>query len=533
MTEIANKKWECSFTSYPELRFHEDRIEVLASDEQITSTLIKLAHVEPGLIRVDYKSGAMLFFVFGDDLQSFVIASADTAHEFTVAGASAPVRFSAKPMDLRYTDHPHWQGSRSHPDKFEILDEAGAVYATNLAVRYDDHAQGVLLPEKRYGLAVLSRQKPGGWFLAGKNQGVGVRTEKSGYFRTFLASKLQGYALRSAHFNYVLLNAGMPEFAEAQERMATQLTINTYGESSEQLGACWNEMGTLRGYARSYAKAPEYHQRALDHAKKHFGSDQAKLLDYGIDLAASQNDSGNFAGAKHTLAEAYPLLAKDGGDFRGTYLFHQQLGMSAFGLREYGEAARLFLENAQRAEAAKATGNVLESFLSVIPCQMMQNQPALALAALNQGIAAQEKWSKANPSYNFDTWKLAFACVALGKNEEALQYAPTRQRRNWVAYEEYGRMVALFHGGDRAGAQSLAQEFIGRFASIQEINVRDDIDPVTVKLTLAIAKQTPEAVAALEQVWAEQVVSLKSRPLKNYIFAKVMVATLAKLKEKR
>lgn len=193
----------------------------------------------------------------------------------------------------------------------------------------------------------------------------------------------------------------------------------------------------------------------------------------------------------------------------------------------------MFLENAKRAEAAKAAGNVLESFLSVIPCQMMQNQPALALAALNLAIAAQEEWSKANPSYNFDTWKLAFACVALGKTEAALKYAPTRQRRNWVAYEEYGRMVALFHGGDRAGAQSLAKEFVGRFASIQEINVRDDIDPVTVKLTLAIAKQSPEAVAALEQVWAEQVVSLKSRPLKNYIFAKVMVATLAKLKEKR
>ncbi len=45
MTEIVNKKWECTFTNYPELRFHAYKIEILDSSERITTTLTKLKHV--------------------------------------------------------------------------------------------------------------------------------------------------------------------------------------------------------------------------------------------------------------------------------------------------------------------------------------------------------------------------------------------------------------------------------------------------------------------------------------------------------
>ncbi len=91
-------------------------------------------------------------------------------------------------------------------------------------------------------------------------------------------------------------------------------------------------------------------------------------------------------------------------------------------------------------------------------------------------------------------------------------------------------MVSLCNSGDKEGAQKLAREFVGRFSNISEINVRHDIDPITVKLTQAIAEQTPNAISSLEEVWAAQVENLRTRPLKNYLFAKVMVATLAKLR---
>jgi hypothetical protein len=94
-------------------------------------------------------------------------------------------------------------------------------------------------------------------------------------------------------------------------------------------------------------------------------------------------------------------------------------------------------------------------------------------------------------------------------------------------------MVSLFNSGDKAGAQALAREFVGRFSNVGDIRVRNDIDPITVKLTQAIAEQTPADIGALEQLWAAQVDNLRNRPLKNYFFAKVMVATIAKLKAGR
>ena len=534
LTEIVNKKWECTFTNYPELRFQADKIEILDSSERVTTTLIKLTHVEPGVIRVDFNGGVIQVFVFSDDLQSFALASMNEMSEFTVKDATGPSVLpagpAAVPLELQFTTHPFWKAARVHAGKFEVLDGSGAVFATNEAFPYYPHAQGVILPEKQVGMTLLSRQKPGGWYMAGKNLGTGVRTDKSGFFRTFLASKLTGYNLRSAHFNYALLNAGMPDLAAAQERYAAQLTTNNYGETSPQLGACWNEMGTLRGYARSYEKAPEYHLKALQHVRQHAASDRSTVLEYSIDLAGSQNDAGDFASAKKTLSEAYSLVATDGSDFRGTYLFHQQLGVAEFGLKNYPQAAKVFLENSQRAQSSRMTGNVTESLLYLIPCQMMQNQTAQAEASLKQLMQVQDERTKANPAYDYDTWKIAFACVALGRHEEAIKYAPVRQRQNWVAYEEYGRMVSLFNSGDKAGAKTLAHEFIGRFSNIGEINIRNDIDPIAVKLTHAIAEQTPAAMTALEQIWAQQVESLKNRPLKNFLFAKVIVATLAKLR---
>ncbi len=536
LAELAGRKWECSFTNLPELRFHADKVEVIAGDGKVFNTLSKVSHPEPGIIRVDYNSGFQLF-VFADDLESFVLTSMEEQSAFAVeGGAAAPVRMPLAAADvphtITFTDNPFWKQARLSADKMEVLDGSGNVFATNPAFAYTPQVLGVALPERRVGALILSRQKPGtGWYVNGRNLGVGVRTDKYGFFRTFLRSQLTQHALRSAHFNYPLLIAGKEQMATAQERYAVKLIGDTYGESSDKMAHGLNEMGTLRRNARSYDKAPALHAEALAHARTSLAARNAVLLQFSTDLATSQNDSGDFAGAKKTLAEAYPLLPA-GKDVVPVYEFYYRLATAEFGLRNYAVAAQHFIDNSKRAAGSNLKGRVLESLLNLIPCQLAQNQAGLAEATLAQAFEVQKQRQAESKGGSFDTWRLAFACVALGRNKEAMQWTRVNtQRKNWVSYEEYGRLVSLLHGGDQPAAQALAQGFLGRFGDIQEdITVRDDMDTITGKLTLAIAEPTPASIAALEQTWAAQVDSLRDRPLKNYIFARVMVLTLAKLK---
>lgn len=536
LAELAGKKWECSFTTLPEVRFYADKVEVLAADGKVSSTLSKVSHPEPGIVRVDYRTGFQLF-VFADDLESFVLASAEEQSGIVVEGGGAgtklPLTAADTPLTISFTDNPFWKQARLSGDKMEILDGSGNVFATNPAFTYTPQVQGVSLPEKKGGALILSRQKPGtGWYVNGNNLGVGVRTDKYGFFRTFSRTQLSGYPLRSAHFNYPLLIAGKEQMATAHERYAVKLVGDQYGENSDKVAYCLNEMGTLRRNARGYDKAPALHAEALAQAKRSLSGNKAVLRDFISDLAASQNDAGDFAGAKKTLAEAYPLLPTTGADVIPAYEFYYKLATAEFGLRNYAVAAQHFIDNSKRAAGANLKGRVLESLQNLIPCQLAQNQAGLAESTLAQAFDVQKQRQAESRNGQFDNWRLAFACVALGKNKEALQWARVNnQRKNWISYEEFGRLVSLLHAGDQAGAQTLAKSFVGRFSDFEEgITVRDDMDTITGKLTLAIADPTPANVSALEQTWAAQVDSLRDRPLKNYIFARVMVLTLAKLK---
>ncbi len=74
LTALNNAKWECSFNIYQRLRFFADKIDLLATDDKVTSTLKRVSHPEPGVVRVDFTSGAVVLFLFSDDLKTFVIA---------------------------------------------------------------------------------------------------------------------------------------------------------------------------------------------------------------------------------------------------------------------------------------------------------------------------------------------------------------------------------------------------------------------------------------------------------------------------
>ncbi|MBB5035877.1 hypothetical protein [Prosthecobacter dejongeii] len=455
--------------------------------------------------------------------------------EFDIPGSQVGVKLPATAADAAleatFKDHPFWKKMRLHAAKMEVLDESGAPFATNEGFAFYPRGLGVKLPEKGVGFVVLSRQRAGGWYLGGRHLGTGVRTQVAGVFRPFLRSKLTDFALRSAHFTRSLLLAKQESMADAQEQYALYNVGNIYGEVSEQVTYACNEIGKLRGYALSFNRAADWHAQAYTTVKTHFGQDKAKLLEIGTDLAESQAEKGDFAAAKATLAEVFPYLPSEGGDARIPYAFYKALGAAEFGLRNYPQAAKLFVNNQKRAEAADFKGYVIESLLDLAACQMALNQPIEAAASVALAMQRQDDWAKKNPKYNFDTYKLSLACVALQKWNEAVKYSSLSQRRNSVSYEEYARLLSLLNRGDKTAAQKMALDFKRRFAGgLDDIQIRRDIDAMTVKLTEAVSVLTPAATADLEQAWAQQVESLRKRPLQNYIFARVMVAAIASLK---
>lgn len=535
LTALNNADWECSFTSYPRLRFGAEKIEILSSDGKITNTLKNVTHPEPGLIRVGFNNGGVVLFSFSDDLQSFVIANMSEMSEFDIPGGTAGVKLpstaSDAPLEVTFKDHPYWKKARLHAAKMEVLDESGAPFATNEGFAFYPRGLGLKLPEKGAGFVVLSRQRAGGWYLGGRHLGSGVRTQAAGVFRPFLRSKLTDFAMRSAHFTRSLLLARQESMAHAQEQYALYNAVNIYGEGSEQVTYAYNEIGKLRGYALSFDRAADWHARAYAATKANFAQDKAKLLEIGTDLAESQAEKGDFAAAKVTLAEVFPHLPPEGGDARIPYAFYKALGAAEFGLRNYPQAAKQFGDNQKRAEAANFNGYVIESLLDLAACQMAQNQPIEAATSVALAMQRQDEWAKKNPNFNFDTYKLALACVALQKWDEAVKYSSLSQRRNSVSYEEYARLLSLLNRGDKPAAQKLAQDFKRRFAGgLDDIQIRRDIDAMTVKLTEAVSALSPAAIADLEQTWAQQVESLRKRPLQNYIFARVMVTAIAALK---
>lgn len=534
LAALNNAKWECSFNSYPRLRFGATSIDILGNDNKVTSTLTRVTHVEPGLIRVDFNKGVVLFS-FSEDLKTFVIANMTDITQFDIPSATDPVALpkteNDPPLEVVFKDHGFWNKMRVRGETMEVLDDTGNPMITNAGFRFLPHSLGVQLPDKGAGMILLSRQRPGGWYLSGRHVGSGVRTEVAGIFRPDSRSKMTNFALRSAHFNRPLLRAGHEEQAYAQERYAIYNAMNVYGETSEQTLYAYNEIGKFRGYERSYDRATDWHTKAYEEAKKGFGNDKPKLLEIGTDLAEAQADKGDFATAKTTLAEVLPHLPSEG-DVRIPYTFYKALGAAEFGLRNYPQAATHFAANQKRATEVDYHGYVIDASLDLAACQMAQNQPLEAAASVRVAMDRQDAWTKKNPNYNFDTYKLALACVAIKKWDEAIKYSSLNTRRTGsVAYEEYARLLALLNRGDKPGAQKLAQGFINRFSDgLDEIQIRRDIDAMTVQITAAAAALTPSATAELERVWAQQVESLRKRPLQNYIFARVMVDAIAGLK---
>lgn len=167
MAPLKNVLWECSLQSNPRLRFASDKIETLDAGGKIISTMNKVSELEPGILRVDFNRGALMLFIFAEDMQSFVFAHMKSIHEFDLEGATGPSLLPTAPALIHLKDHPDWKTARVQSDKLELLDGSGNAYATNQAVPFTSRVLGVRLPSRGKGAVLMSRVKPGGWYLGG------------------------------------------------------------------------------------------------------------------------------------------------------------------------------------------------------------------------------------------------------------------------------------------------------------------------------------------------------------------------------
>jgi len=150
MAPLNNVIWECSLQSNPRLRFASDKIETLDAEGKIISTMNKVTELEPGVLRVDFNRGALMLFIFAEDMQSFVFAHMKSIHELDLEGATGPSVLPTTPSLIHLKDHPDWKTVRVQSDKLELLDGSGNAYATNEAVPFTSRVLGfVCRPEAR------------------------------------------------------------------------------------------------------------------------------------------------------------------------------------------------------------------------------------------------------------------------------------------------------------------------------------------------------------------------------------------------
>ncbi|MCB1064989.1 MAG: tetratricopeptide repeat protein [Verrucomicrobiae bacterium] len=516
--------YECSFLSNPRMKFFADRIENLDLKGKTTGTLKNFSYLEPGLGKIEYTSGASAWIAFSDDLSAFAIANMEKVYDCTGTEAGATFSETNAPTTLTISGHPTIAKIAVEANTITLYSADGTKIGERQAFRFLPHAIGFIDENFKDGFLLLSREKPGGWWMEGNHLGTGVRTDKGGIFQLNTSSPLRNFVQRSVQFPKVLLRAKQPSTAEAQEHYAVSLLEEVFkddGAPGKIHG--YKEIGMTRANHLDREAAIPWYEKAHTLAMAHLDADPKNRLHYITLYGDGLADVGEFDRALEVLREGEPLLGKID-DVQTRYLWHEAIGKAEFGARRYEPAIEQFESKAKLAEEANFQGVISYANMEIATCYRAAGNTDEALAALDKAIAAQDKRQSENPKANYDTYRLAFACAAFERWDDALRFAPLTNRRSSVTYQEYARLAALWNRGDAEEATKLAKLFASRFGDdLDEVLIRRDMDTMTVRLTEAIAQPSSANSAAFSAEWDHQKESLKKRPLENYLFALVLL----------
>ncbi|MAS94401.1 MAG: hypothetical protein CMO55_14475 [Verrucomicrobiales bacterium] len=526
LSQVKDVTYECSVPSNGRMKFHADHIEILDVKGKTTSKVQNLTYVEPGLARIDYKSGSSAWIAFSDDLETFAFTNVETFLPFTGVPAGSTFSPAGQGENTITLDGHDTVGKAIIKDNtIEVFGTDGRKIADRPAFRFLPHAIGFVDENQKTGFVLLSRENAGGWWMEpGNYLGSGVRTDKGGLFQLNRRSPLNGLLQRTVQFPKIHLRAGKEDIATAQQEYAISLLEKFFGENALKKMEGYKELGMIRASHLDREGAVPLYRRPYEMATEHLDANPDEQLKYIRIYGDALADVGDFENAITILEEGVPLLEKVDNKTEH-YLLREALGKAHFGNRDYQTAINHFEEKEKIGEEMNYLGVVAMANIEIATCHRASGNLEAATAALDRAIAAQEKRKQENPKANYDTHRLALACVAFERWDDALRFAPLTNRKNSITYQEYAHLLALWNKGDTEAATALAKKFNARFGDNMddEVIVRRDMDTMTIRLTEAIANPSPETATAFATEWDSQKESLKNRPLENYLFALAIV----------
>lgn len=513
---LGESDYQCSYLSYSKLKFGEKTLTILDEKDKEKST--GLAEViEPGIIKKPFRDGKSIWFVFAEDLETFIAMHTVHEHPATISGGKVSLE-----------NHDTWSGIEIDKEVATPILKSGGNGQPFPLVKFNEYGYGAFYKNTgiKGGVAsalVISRSGKTAWWLEGFQIASGAKTFRNRDAKALRRSPNTESVRRTNQFAWYLLKMGKLDQAFAHERYAEYYLLDKYGEDSEKTIEGLRIIGELRASANQHKLGPYWIGKARDLAKKHLQDEPEKILEYEVELAWSQYQAGDYDGAMKTLKSLpqQPDLKKQ--FERREYDYANTISGIAFAQRDYDKAATWQKLIADESVKYGHTNWVKQGWLRTAAAFLAKGDSATALIALNSAIDVQEKLQKEKPR-NYETHELSFACSALEQWDAALKYSSEGNFKSYYEFEEVAKLLALWNQGNKRDAMTLARKIRDRFPNgLDSLRRTDETHEMFIALIDVLSEPDSSIkVNEFRKVWSVEKERLKVRPLHNFLFYRLV-----------
>lgn len=528
---IRNKIFECNAINFPRVRFVDSRLEILAGNA-ISATLESLEYVEPGVAKVTYTDNTSDWFVFSDDLKSFVMVYASGTNDFRIPSGEVIRSFPPSSAAggagtiIEMVGHQYWKDVRLLRTKMEILNPGTAeAFASNDMAVAQPGALTVVLPSGQHGCLAFSRTAPGGRWIYGPNMFFGMRLSAPVNF-VVGRDKFEEDEARSLLFLEVLAREKRWDVFAALELQLQAIVQAKYGETSAQLGDLYLRLAGARDRAGFKPESEKFRLKATEHAQKNFPDDGMRQSLPSIALVMQLMKDGKIEEARTELTKMEGMISKQEADSPIIYLFLRFQGECAFGLRDYAQATSHFekaLASGALKDPKETSRDTCEALKLLISSHVALGKLKEASDACTKRAELATRMQQSSLILYPETREQALAWAAIGRWDDAIAAManPKLQKRPENTALE---CLLLWNAGKKDEARKLAM-------SLQPVTGPVGADAMYFALASAIADISPTKTKAKEaqELWTKHLEELKKGPAANYLHARFSQITLKSL----